>query len=131
MALYATIDDVKSYGINAAALTNVADAEITAAITRASADADACLNSAYTLPLVSWDTSLTGAVADIATYYTLKGRGFQGEDSDDTIRDDYLAAKAWLGKIASGQIKPAGIIDTTPDLEEASVIVVSGPKRGW
>lgn len=128
--LYATIAEAEGLAIPAPALASLSAEDKAKAILRASDEAHGSLESAYTPPITAWGDDVRGACADLYLWHALGKRGFNPESADLVMkrRDD---ATSWLTKIANGQKKAAGLVDSTPTIYEASAYVVTQPKRGW
>jgi phage gp36-like protein len=103
---YASVADLTTYGIPAAALSGVDPAALQAAVTAACGRADSYLRNRYTLPLTAWDPVLTENVCWIAAWNALRIRGFSPDGIDEVIRDGYKDAIAWLTAIATGKVTP-------------------------
>jgi hypothetical protein len=98
----------------------------------ASTEAEGYVASAYTTPLLGWGEDLTEKTALLAAPKLLNGRGRHPESPDEGV---YKAADNalvhWFNRVANGQLKPPGIVDTTPEVFEGGSVVVSSPSRGW
>ncbi len=139
--LYAEPDDIGRTAINAVAIDGI-DPEVMAdCCLRATSDAETALNSAYELPIDSWGEDLRGHVAARAMFYAMNHRGFDpGSGADQMIvlaggfrteTNVKSAAQMFFDDVASGKLKPLGIVDQTPDDYEGGGVVVSGVSRGW
>jgi phage gp36-like protein len=128
---YATLLDLAQQGLPDPALEEIDDPTKTAALEAASKLADDYIGGAFVLPLSSYGASLTRHVVSIAVYDLLTRRGFNPDGSDENVRRRYEDAIRWLERIADGRLKPADIIDSTPDEIESASYVVTRPKRGW
>lgn len=129
--VYASLDDLDAYGMQAAALTSFSASKRAGALAAASAKADSKLGVRYDLPLVAWDTDLRECVCKIAAYDLLSVRGFNPDGADQNIRDRHKDAWAWLKDVADLTAEPVGIVDSTADVDDAGIAVVSFPSRGW
>jgi phage gp36-like protein len=105
---------------------NLTDIQINKALLWASAQADGFLNKRFALPLVDWSEDLEQAVADIAAYRLMKRRGFRPDSGNDiTIADAHKDALDWLLKVSRGDVVPAGIVDSTPAVDEEGSLATS------
>lgn len=129
--LYATQADVERFSVPTAALQGVSDSDKANCLIAASDKADGYLNGSYTLPLVSWDSSLRQNVAKVAGYEMMCVRGFRPDGVDDLIIKRHDDAIAWLQLIMAGKVDPPGIVDSEPETFEAGAYVVSETGRGW
>lgn len=141
--IYATPDDLSRYAINANAIASVSSAVLSDCCLRATDDAETALNSAYTLPLTKWGQDLRGHVASRAAFYAMVQRGFkpsvQNQDNMIIMSGGFRtpagvksAAQEFFDSVASGGLKPIGIIDqTTSTFEAAEAVVESAAPRGW
>lgn len=132
---YATRTDLTRFGVAAAALAGLTEATQDAALAAASALADGYIPRRFTPPLTAWGDDLKRAVAMIAAYDLLSGRGFdpRGGGTDENIRLRYEDAMAWLRDVSRGFIDPRGVVDATPDVDDfgSGAGVASAPRRGW
>jgi hypothetical protein len=139
--LYASPVDVSRIAISAAAISGI-DAEVLAAqCLRASSDAEDSLNSSGELPLTAWGESLRGHTAARAAFYAMNHRGRKPGGNTDSLIDQMggfdlgpgmkSAAQRYFDAIANGTIKPAGVVDQTPDEYEGGGFIASGTRRGW
>jgi phage gp36-like protein len=132
--IYATRADLQQLGLNASALQQIDTATQDVALSAASSLADSYLNARFALPLRSYGRDLTRAVVHIASYDLMVIRGYNPESgSDVVIKERAEAARAWLEKIAEGEIVPA-VVDSS-DLDAATgggaAIVSTAEPRGW
>lgn len=129
---YATLNDLATYGANAATFT-MPQANQTAALNAASAEADGYLRARYPraeLPLQTYSVDLTIAVCKIATFELVAARGFnQNKGQDQVIVKRADDARAWLKSIARGEVS----LDLAPDpaTSPGSPNLQSQPLRGW
>lgn len=130
--LYCEPSDITTHGIPKAAVANVTMEQLAEKCLSASDEAAGYLASAYELPLTRWDSATRKHVARMATYELMSSRGYKADSGkDDQIRQGYDDALKWFNRIASGGLRPVGIVDTVPEVNEAEVWVASGPRRGW
>lgn len=103
-------------------------------LARWSRKADDALQSVYTLPLVSWPTSLTdhvcyGALADI-----LLSKGAAAAETKLMYDGRRREAIAFFAKIEGGQ-RLNGLVDSSPDPtdepDQGFPVIDSIPRRGW
>lgn len=130
--LYCEPSDITTHGIPKPAVANVSMELLSEKCLAASDEAAGYLSSAYQLPLVAWDVATRMHVACMATYHLMRPRGFKADSGkDNEIRLGYDDALKWFARIASGGLRPVGIIDTVPEVDEAETWVYSGSSRGW
>jgi hypothetical protein len=76
--------------------------------------------------------SLKFRIAQIAARILMRQRGFNpSNEPDKSIETDYQNALEWLADVRTGEIALVGVVDATPEVDEASPIVISSPPRGW
>lgn len=86
----------------------------------------------HKLPLISWGNDIKQAVAHIAARSLMGTRGFDpASRSGEEIIARSDTAIAWLRDVAKGIVEPVDIVDSTPDLDEESPLVVSDTAAGW
>jgi phage gp36-like protein len=129
--LYAAPSHVTRFALPAAALSGIDLSDQLDSCLGATDEAEGYISSAYTLPLTAWGEDLAKHVANMAGFDMLRRRGFQPEGPDQVVIDGRDHALSWLKLLATGRIRPVGIVDSTPDTFEAGAYVVSSPKRGW
>jgi phage gp36-like protein len=133
VTVYATQTDLARHGVRTAATTGVASGDLDAALAAASAFADGYLANRYTLPLLTYGADLTACVCKLAAWEVLSALRGHSPDGGDAIwktrRDE---AVAWLEKVASRDVTPASVTDSTPDYEESGEPKTKAPSlRGW
>jgi phage gp36-like protein len=128
---YANLDDYDLHGVPKAALASRTPHQKAEALAAASTKADGKLKLRYDMPLVAWGADLTAAVVKIAAYEEMSVRGFSPDGSDQHIRDRHNDGWKWLAGVAKGEIDPVDIIDSSPELEDDGVVVVTHPAREW
>lgn len=128
---YANLDDLDALGMPVAALATRTPSQRAAALAAASEKADSKLGVAFDLPLVAWGLDLTEAVCKIAAYDLLSVRGFNPDGADENIRVRHDDAWTWLRDVADAKAVPVGIVDSTADVDDAGIAVVSYASRGW
>lgn len=148
MAAYATLADLGSLALPPIALSNVPDADKTAAIEAASSEADGYLASQYVLPIVTWGVDLTQHVCAIAAFRCLTRRGFNPEAPEVQVaRVLYDDAVNWLRRVSIGQINPVltdsavigepgrpgrpKVVTSHVDPATGFTVVGAGKLRGW
>lgn len=108
------------------ALGGVSSDTITHAISNASSVADGYLRRRYDLPLRAYTQSLNQAVADIATYFIMRDRGFTPNSANtEQIVGGYRDALAWLEKVAANKVDPA-FVDANGEGQDETV---AAPQR--
>lgn len=145
---YASLTDLGSVGLTAAAMASIAVDTQTAALVAASAIADSYLQSRYSLPLTSWGKDLARVVAVVAAYDLLSTRGFNpAAGADVNWRQRYLDALEWLQEVSRGTQTPAYVVDSSISGGDAATStgadgsvntatagafqVTTSPVRGW
>lgn len=132
MADYAEEADLALYGPASGALEDIDSATKEAALDAACDVANGYLGNAFVLPITAHGADLTRHVVAIAVWDLMTGvRGMNPDGSDETIRMRYDDAIRWLERVADGRLRPAGLVDSTPDVFEGASFVVTTPKRGW
>lgn len=135
---YCDVPDLGRFGVNAEALERMSDEETKIpAIQGASAMIDDYLRDQFTLPLITWGTSIRRAAAIIAVYdiFTVRG-GKPGDNPEDSILqiryDDVIK---WLKLVATGTVAPDVVdSDTTTPLPGAPsgvARITSNTQRGY
>jgi hypothetical protein len=144
---YASQADLLTVGMPAQALGQLSPAQIGGALQNASDKLDEGFRGRYgngpSPLLLTWDSSITEAVAAIAAYKLMKVRGFDPDSgADSTFRDGYNDAMIFIGNVQRQQAHPVVTVAGTPlpgavqpNLISSSVIdLASGrraPNRGW
>ena len=136
---YASADDLRrpALGLPARALEGVSPADLADGLEAASRLADSYLAGRYALPLTAWGADLRWAVAAVAAYNLLAGRGFnpQPGTADEQVRMRFEDALRWLRDAAAGRVTPTGVADSGPpgeaDGDAGEPVVASDPPRGW
>lgn len=111
-------------------LTRVTTTQRVQFLQDASDEAASALDQVFTLPLVSWSQELRRDVATVACYESLAAQGFDSADFGSSLlrRADRVRA---LWKTYAAGATPAGIVDSSVDVDEGAPSVVTSPKRGW
>lgn len=143
---YATLVDLQNVGMPPQSFGETEGTQITTALQNASDFADAFFRARYgssAVPLVSWDTTITEAVAKIAAWRILNMRGINPNSSDfELLRTGYNDAVDYLNKIQRQQAHPSVTLaatglpgSTQPNVISSSVVnLASGgtaTNRGW
>lgn len=128
---YANLDHLDTLGLPVAALSSRTASQRAEAIAVASEKIDSKLGVVFDLPLVAWGADITECVCKIAGYDLLSVRGFNPDGADQNIRDRQNDAWRWLADVANLKAVPVGIVDSTADVDDAGIAVVSSPSRGW
>ena len=137
---YATIEDLRRYGLPETATVGVPDATLEAELEAASSTADAYLRGRFNLPLLSWGTDITMRVAHIAAYNIMRNRGFAPEaGSDVTIKEAYYEAVGFPDRPGSGWFPAVQRQAIHPDVTETATGADAHPfpqirtasRRGW
>lgn len=131
---YAVYTDLPLYGIASAALTGIATATQTAAISAASSLMDGYLASQFQLPLTAYGDDVKAVCCKLAVHELMRARGFNPQNSTDlAIRQGYEDSVRWLEGIASGAISPQvtdSSVGSGPGHTEPPT-VTSSSQRGW
>lgn len=136
MTRYAEAADLARLGVRAQATSGIASGDINSALDAASLLFDSYARARYVVPFTTWGADVTGAVAKVAAYEILSTRGMQpgGNPADESIRDRYRDAIAWMKDVSAGRVHVSGG-NTTPTstrhARAASPRVASGERRGW
>jgi len=118
----------------------ISDATKAKHILAATGKVAAALNVANLLPLTSWGEDIRDAAAIIATVEMFDEVGWRPEaDFDKRLLLRYHNVvgsidqneAGWLDKVATGRLLPVGLVDATPDTEEAGPVMYSTAARGW
>lgn len=129
---YCTVARMKELASSGTAFTSTPDEKLDSAIYSASVELDSHFAARYTLPITAWGGDVELKVAEMAAWYALKARGFNPEaGSDIAIRDGYRNAVDWCERVATNKVQPVGIVDSTPDEDEAEAYVETDAPRGW
>jgi phage gp36-like protein len=143
---YAQPADLLTVGLPSAALGTLTTAQIGAALQNASDRADACFRARWgsnAVPLLAWDTTITLAVAAIASYELMLVRGYQPTaGGDDNFRRRYDDALRYLGDVQRQQAHPNVTLAqigapgaAQPGVTSFSVVNLAngctGTNRGW
>lgn len=128
---YADLTDLHTYGMPSVALRDVPTTTKAKALRAASMKADTKLGLAFDLPLISWGDDLRECVAKIAAYDLLSFKGFNPDGDDANVRTRHDDAWKLLGQVADLRAKLQNIVDSTEDVDDNGIVVVSRPARGW
>jgi phage gp36-like protein len=132
MSQYCTLAQFQTLGITPAARVRFSDDSCTAQLIAASGIADSYLASQFTLPIVTYDTSLTLAVANIAAYNLYCQYGFNPANSpaDQLIQIKYENAIKWLSQIRDEELFPQWT-DSSSTVPAAGPYIESQPQIGF
>lgn len=130
--LYCEPSDIWTHGIPKPAVSQLPLELLAEKCLSASDEASGYLASAYQLPMVSLDKAAVKHTACMATYELMRPRGYKADSGkDDQIRQGYDDALKWFNRIASGGLRPPGMVDSSPAVTESEVYVESAASRGW
>lgn len=108
---YASLADLYALGAPEKAFGQLTDVQKLSALESASLIVDTYLRGRYSLPLLTWDFSITEATCRIAAYNALSVRGFNpAVGGDANVRTRYEDSLKWLDKVQRQQAHP----DLTP-----------------
>lgn len=136
MANYATLADLDALGLLSRAFASIDDDDKTAALADGSRRVDAFMRSQWKLPLIAWDTMVTGWVVDLACYRLMAHRGYNpATGADPIIRLKYEDVMADLKLANAGKLTP-GVTDSYSGSTEgvtqaAGPTVYTAPLRGF
>lgn len=142
---YATLTDLITVGLPAAALGTLTTAQQAAALQNASDRADASLRARYgntAVPLLAWDSTITQAVAKMATFELMVVRGMKPGGPDwELFSMRNTDAIEYLDRVQRQQAHPLVTLANNatapqqPNLTSSSVVDLSTgatqPTRGW
>lgn len=132
MSQYATLDDLTTLGLPAAALSGVDTTTRTAALVAASATVDSYLGKRFALPLTTWGADITRVVVAVASWDLLCRRGFNpASGADAAVGQRNVDALAWLRDVAKGLVEPVGVVDSTAPTPEGGPLVESDTRQAW
>jgi phage gp36-like protein len=133
VTVYASLDDLGSYGLSPALYEGSAEitpARLTTMLSARSAYADDYLGRFYALPMVTVSQSVTIAVCQLVAWDAMRILGHnpdeQGTSQWRDGRDEALATLERIAKYGS-----PGCTDSTPEVEESGIAAYSEPRRGW
>ncbi len=110
------------------ALTRVAPTDREKYLQDASDEFASAADNVFTLPLISWSAEVRRDVATVATYECLAAQGFDSADLGSSLLRRAERVRTIWKAIREGMV-PAGIVDSTPDEEEAGPVIVTSPRR--
>lgn len=130
---YATVSDLTTYSLPAAAVASLPNSLLQAQLDAASAVADGYLRARYSLPLlVPYPQDLVIQVCNYAAFTIMALRGYnQDAGADIQIRDRYLTAIEWFQSVERQRIHPAVIETPIASPKYQFPQVATGPLRGW
>lgn len=126
MSSYATVADLASMSMNAAAFGSVSALDQQAVLDAMSGEADGHINNQYHLPLTAYPRELTRRICDMAAYEIMCRRGYFPEGNDQILRERYDDAIKWLMLVGSGRLTPPGIVDSTPTTHDGAPVITTG-----
>lgn len=127
--LYATPEQIEC---GPGVLEGIQSSDKAKACIAASGEAEAYLSSAYTLPITAWPAELTRKTGIVAAWNVLFSRGIRPDGADEVVMMERDRAVSWFKQIKMGQLRPPGIIDSTPARSETAARVISkNDSRGW
>lgn len=119
--------------VNADAIADIADDQLTAACVAASSTFDSYARARVPLPLLSFGADIKLHVAWVAVYIALRARGYNpaNEGETDPIRDQYNDAIAWMKEVERQAVTPDWTF-STPNAPNYSLPAVrTHQMRGW
>lgn len=129
---YLTRQQFLDQSIPGEALTGLSTTQIDDALAWASDEADSYLGKRLVLPLISWGNDLRRKVGDLAQFNLLSRRGFRPGSGNDAIAEKrYDDAVRWLRDVSNGIVVPAGVVDSSPQLDEEGPLASSEPKTSF
>ncbi len=136
MSQYATIADLEVYGLPSAVVASLGVPALNKFLQRASGLVDERISSQLSLPIApdalgGYPSGLVIATCHIAAYLILRFIGFNPENGDETVRDDYRDALKWASEVGSNKIQLFDVDDATDGFDEGEPIVMSDESRGW
>lgn len=128
--VYATTDQIE---LPEDVLDGMLDDEKAEACITASNECEDYLSSAYTMPLVAWESSSLKQKAGLIAAWNVVGkRGIRADGADELVLTQRNHAMSWLKDIKRGTLRPPGIVDSTPTRSEVGPRVKSrNCSRGW
>lgn len=129
--VYCTPRQLVSDAVPEAAIANTVPPNRVRACIVASTEVEGYLASAYSTPILAWGDDLAEKTALIAVAKLFNVRGRVQESPDSGVFEAAREAVTWCNRVANGQLKPPGIVDTTPEVFEGGSVVLSRPSRGW
>ena len=131
---YATATEFDQFQLPSTALESVPTPIKDRALQWASRKAAGYIRKRKVMPLVSWGDDVKEVVCELAGYFLLRRRGFKPQSgSNETIRDGYDDAIAWLIDVSKGLAELVDCVDstTTPGVDEAGPLVASDTLVNW
>lgn len=137
MTRYAEAADLAALGVRAQATGGISAGDINSALDAASVLFDGYARARYDVPFAAWGVDVRSAVARVAAYEILSVRGMNpnASQADESVRDRYRDAVAWMKDVAAGRARVSGGA-TTPTAERharaaTAPSVRSSGQRGW
>lgn len=130
--VYAHLEHLTRVGLPEAALRGVSTTDRAKALLTASNTADTKLAQRWDLPIVAWQDDLSECVAKIGGYEALSNIGFNPEDgADSNVLTRHDAAQRLLREVVDGRATFVGIVDSSPDVDDDGIAVVTSAPRRW
>lgn len=136
MASYATLAEYRARGVLSRAFASIPDADVTAALEGNSRLVDGYMRAQWKLPLLSWDSLVTGWVCKLTDYDLMSHRGYNPTAANDVVtRMRYDDAISQLERANAGKLTP-GVVDsysgsTAGVTQAAGPTVYTAPLRGY
>lgn len=127
-APFADEDALVALGVQAEALAGISSAAKQRALLAATYEICGYL-SGYTMPITAWGADFELHTAKLAAHTLLTVRGINPDGED--VKQLRIDAIEWCGKVNKGEIKPIGVVDSTPDFDDSGTYGSSDPLRGW
>ncbi|MCC6213734.1 MAG: DUF1320 family protein [Polyangiaceae bacterium] len=130
---YATTADFAELGLPGQATADWPGTSVEAALDAASARVDSYLRKRYGVPIPAPGADLVETTCALAAWTVLCTRGFDPmRPGDQSVRQRYEDAVAWLEAVAAGKVEPVDAADdATPATDEGAPTVESDEERGW
>jgi len=145
MALYATQADLTNLGVPLAALATLTTQQINAVLLSASDFADTFFRARWgqtAVPLLTWDTAVTMAVARVAALHLLRIRGYNpNSTADQRFQQGYDESVAWFHMVQRQQAHPLVTLANNAQVPISPLLLTysvtytatgaTKPNRGW
>jgi len=137
ITVYATEDDLRTWGVNESALEGVDPVDIATALQKASDIAAGYLESQYVLPLEAVGGDLNMYTTWIAAYLLMTSIGYAPDmGQDNQFKQRYDEAIKWLTKVKGGMASAGTVGASTsgPGSGQAAgarPLVISSSQRGY
>jgi phage gp36-like protein len=129
---YVTAAELRSY-VNAAAIVDIEEQDVTRACIAASEKADSYFRGRYPLPFTAYGEDVKMHVAWIAVYIALRQRGYNPaqDGTADPIRQQFDDAVMWLEGVQRQSIHPDVTYNSPSPPNYQLPTVRSAQARGW